>query len=396
MSKKRILISGASIAGPTLAYWLTQYGFEVVIVERAPELRLGGQNIDVHGAGRKVVRMMGIEERIREANTGEQGLQFIGQRGEVAASFPKDEALSGTRELEILRGDLVQILYDLTAPSVEYRFADSIQAIDQTSDGVEVAFSSGRTEMFYVVIAADGIGSKTRKLIFGNEAQFKFLGVYMTYLTIARHPSDTKWWRWYTATDSRILMLRPDNHGTTRAMVAFLEDRELYNNRSPADQKAIVKEKLAGAGWEAERISKALDSASDVYLERVGQIHAPNWSKGRVAMVGDAAYCASPLTGKGTTLALVGAYILAGELSRHGRPEDAFTAYEKLLRPFIKNVQKLPPGVPKIVYPSSRLGVSVLNTLAGVVASKPVQAIVGLFSSKGAEAEEKDISLPVY
>lgn len=396
MNNKTVLISGASIAGPTLAYWLHKYGFRVVVVERAPELRLGGQNIDVNGPGRKVVRLMGIEGDILAANTGEQGLQFIGLHGEVAASFPKYEALSGTRELEILRGDLVKILYDLTCKDVEYRFDESISGLTQREDSVEVNFKSGKVETFDFVVAADGIGSATRKLVFGKEAEFKFLGLYIAYMTIPKAPDDTKWWRWYTAPNSRVLMLRPDNHGTTRASVAFLEDTEAYDNRSAEEQKTIVKGKLEGAGWEAARISGAIDTANDLYLEKVGQIKAPRWSEGRIAMVGDAAYCASPLSGKGTTLALVGAYILAGELAKHARHEDAFAAYEKRFRPYVEEIQKLPPGVPRMAYPSSKFGVRVINFFAGVIASRPVQGIAGLFSKKGVEGEEKDITLPDY
>lgn len=391
-----ILIAGASIAGPTLAYWLTAYGFSVVVVERAPALRLGGQNIDINGPGRKVVRLMGIEDRIRAANTGELGLQFINPQGEVAAEFPKDSAVSGTRELEILRGDLVEILYDLTKPTVEYSFGDSITSLAQQADGVAVTFASGRTDTFQLVVAADGVRSSTRHLVFGDEPRFKYLGLYMAYLTIARQPTDTAWWRWYTAPDRRVLTLRPDNHGTTRASVAFLAAEEAYDQHSRAEQRAVLQAKLAGAGWEAARLSQAIDETTDVYFDKAGQIIAPRWSAGRVALVGDAAYCPSPLTGKGTTLALVGAYVLAGELARHAQPEEAFAAYEKQLRPYVNQVQQLPPGVPGLAYPTSPLGVSVVNTLAGVFASQPVQKLVGLFSSSEAEGEEKDFSLPDY
>ncbi|MGI4742830.1 MAG: FAD-dependent monooxygenase [Janthinobacterium lividum] len=391
-----VLIAGASIAGPTLAYWLTTYGFSVVVVERAPALRLGGQNIDINGPGRKVIRLMGVEDRVRAANTGEMGLQFIGPQGEVAAEFPKDEALSGTRELEILRGDLVEILYDLTKATVDYRFGDSIAGLVQQADRVRVTFASGRTDTFQLMIAADGVRSSTRRLVFGDEPRFKYLGLYTAYLTIARQPTDTAWWRWYTAPNRRVLMLRPDNHGTTRASVAFLAAEGAYDQHSPAEQKAVLQAQLAGAGWEATRLSQALDEAADVYFDQVGQFLAPRWSAGRVALVGDAAYCPSPLSGKGTTLALVGAYVLAGELARHARPEDAFAAYETRLRPYVTQAQQLPPGVPGLAYPSSKLGVAVLNTLAGVFASQPVQKLAGLFSSPEAEAEEKDFVLPNY
>ena len=395
---KKVLITGASIAGPTLAFWLAKYGFSVTVVERSESLRLGGQNIDVNGPARQIVQKMGIDAAIRAANTGEVGLQFIGQDNQVTASFPKEGAVSGTQELEILRGDLVSILYDCTKQNVAYRFGDSVTALEQHPDQVNVTFSSGKTETFQFVIAADGVRSSTRRLVFGQEPVFEYLGLYTAYLTIPRQPTDTNWWRWYTAIDRRILMLRPDNQGTMRASVAFLESDEVYEKRSLAEQKSVLKSKLAGAGWEADRIINALDDTQDVYFDKIGQIKAPRWSVGRVAMIGDAAYCPSPLTGKGTTLAMVGAYLLAGELASHERYQDAFAAYEKRMRPYVKAVQQLPPGVPWLVYPKTKLGVSVLNTVAGVFASKPIQKLVGLFSATKPEDESKEagIVLPDY
>ncbi len=394
---KKVLISGASIAGPTLAFWLAKYGFAVTVVERAPALRLGGQNIDVNGPARKVVRKMGVEAAILAQNTTEVGLQIIGQDGEVAGEFPKEASLTGTRELEILRGDLVRILYDCSKEHVDYRFGDSIIVLEQHPNEVSVTFASGKTEPFHLVIAADGVRSKTRQLMFGDEPQFKSLDLYIAYMTIPRQSTDNDWWRWYTAVDRRVLMLRPDNKGTIRASVAFLEDSSETDQKRPTDeQKSLLKAKLTGAGWEADRIGQAIDETDDLYFDEVGQIKASRWSDGRVAMIGDAAYCPTPISGKGTTLAIVGAYVLAGELSRHERYEDAFTAYEKLMRPYVDEVQKLPPGTPKLVYPETKFGVSVLNTVAGIVASKPVQKVVGLFSSDDADEENEGIDLPDY
>ena len=394
---KKILVSGAGIAGSTMAFWLAGYGFDVTVVERASALRLGGQNIDVNGPARKIVRKMGIEAAILAQNTTEAGLQFIGQDGKVAGEFPKDASLTGTRELEILRGDLAQILYDCTKEDVCYRFGDSIKALEQHSGGVSVIFAGGTTETFDLVIAADGVRSATRQLMFGDEPRFKSLGLYIAYMTIPRQENDTTWWRWYTAVNRRVLMLRPDNKGTIRASVAFIEDSsETYEKRPVDEQKSILKAKLDGAGWEADRICKALDGTDDLYLDKVGQIKARRWSDGRVAMVGDAAYCPTPISGKGTTLAIVGAYVLAGELSRHERHEDAFSAYEKLMRPYVEEVQKLPPGTPGLVYPKTKTGVSVLNTVAGLVASKPVQMLLGLFNSDNTKAENEGIDLPPY
>lgn len=395
--KKKVLISGASIAGPTLGFWLAKYGFEVTIVERSKALRLGGQNLDVRGAGRAIVRMMGIEEQILAANTGEIGLQFINRNNEVKAEFPSEGSNSFTSEAEILRGDLVNILYGCTKNDVKYVFGKHITAINQSPDKIEVTFSDDEIEEFDLLIAADGVRSTTRKLIFGDEPELKFTGLYNAWYTITRTESDTQWARWYTAPKSRVMMLRPDNHGTIRAAFSFLSDDKSYLSQSDQEQKKIIQDKLKGIGWEEERLMKEINNNDDVYFDGISQVHAPRWFNGRTGMIGDAAYCPTPLTGMGTTLAMVGAYLLAGELSRYDKHEDAFAAYEKRMRPFVEKVQKLPPGVPWLAHPKTRFGVSVVNTVASIVASRPIKAIGKIFSSnKEKDVTKDDIELPKY
>lgn len=395
-SKKKVLISGASIAGPTLGFWLAKYGFEVTIVERSKSLRLGGQNLDVRGAGRAVVRMMGIEKEILAANTGEIGLQFVNRNNEVEAEFPADGNDSFTSEAEILRGDLVNILYDCTKNNVKYVFGKYITAIHQDSGKVEVTFSDNHSEWFHLLIAADGVRSTTRKIIFGNEPELKFLGLYNAWYTIPRIERDTQWARWYTAQGSRVMVLRPDNHGTIRASFSFLSDDEKFLSQSDSEQKKVLKDKLSGAGWEEDRLMKEIDDNNEVYFDGISQVKAPRWFDGRTGMIGDAAYCPTPLTGMGTTLAMVGAYLLAGELYRHDKHEDAFAAYEKRMRPFVEKVQKLPPGVPWLAHPKSKLGVTVVNKAAALLASRPVKMIGKLLSSKEKDVTKDDIELPVF
>lgn len=395
-SKKKVLISGASIAGPTLGFWLAKYGFEVTIVERSKSLRLGGQNLDVRGAGRAIVRMMGIEQEILAANTGEIGLQFVNRNNGVEAEFPSEGSNSFTSEAEILRGDLVNILYKHTKDDVKYIFGKHITAINQGLDNVEVTFSDDESEVFDLLIAADGVRSTTRQLIFGDEPELKFTGLYNAWYTIPRIERDTQWARWYTAPGSRVMMLRPDNHGTIRASFSFLSDDKSYLTQSDSEQKKVLKDKLSGAGWEEKRLMEAIDNNSDVYFDGISQVHAPRWFDGRTGMIGDAAYCPTPLTGMGTTLAMVGAYLLAGELSRHDHHEDAFSAYEKRMRPFVGKVQKLPPGVPWLAHPKSKLGVKVVNTAASIVASRPFKMIGKLFSSKEKEVTKDEIELPHF
>jgi 2-polyprenyl-6-methoxyphenol hydroxylase-like FAD-dependent oxidoreductase len=396
MQPTKVLISGASIAGPTLAFWLHRYGFDVTVVERSSSLRLGGQNIDVKGPAREVLQRMGLEEEVLAANTGEIGLQFVDSNNNVKAAFPKDSAGSFTSEIEILRGDLAQILFEHTQSDVNYLFGDFITELSQGDGDVEVTFASGKTESFHLVIAADGIRSKTRHLMFGDEPTINFLGLYTAYLTIPKQPTDTAWARWYNAPRARVLLLRPDNKGSARASFNFLSPERAYEELSGEKQKELLKRKLADAGWEAPRLVEEIDRGRDVYFDAIGQVKAPSWSKGRLAMVGDAAYCPSLLTGMGTSLAIVGAYILAGELSKHQDYQKAFAAYEALLRPYVEDIQQLPPGVPWLVYPRTKRGVALLNRIVGLFASKAFKKISKIFAGKGKQSENDDFVLPDY
>ncbi|XXU75955.1 FAD-dependent monooxygenase [Sorangium sp. So ce1151] len=388
------MISGASIAGPALAFWLARHGFRPVVVERAGALRLGGQNIDVQGAAREVVRRMGIEGDIRAAATGEQGLRFVDEHDVTRAELPAGSSDAGafTKELEILRGDLARILYDHTRGATEYIFGDQIKGLRDHGDRVTVSFEHGAERDFDLVVAADGIRSRTRTLIVGDEPRIRPLDLYASYFTIPRGASDTAWARWYNAPGSRSILLRPDNVGTTRASLWFLSPTRGYERLSAAEQKALLVRVYAGAGWEAPRVLAGLADAEDVYFDAVSQVMAPRWSHGRAALVGDAAYCPSPVSGMGASLSLVGAYVLAGELSRHANHRDAFAAYEKLMRPHVDRAQKLPPGVPWIAHPKSRLGISILHGVLRLAFSPLVRPREGW---PGSSAADK-IALPDY
>lgn len=396
MNRKTVLISGASIAGPVLAFWLHRFGFEVTVVERAAALRLGGQNIDVRGAARTVLQRMGLEEQVRKANTGEVGVRFVDSSGRVKVEAPMGEEGFGTSELEILRGDLASIFYDSTKKDVEYLFGDQITALDGHENVVKVTFKNGPARDFNLVIAADGIRSGTRRLMFGDEPEIRFLGLYNTYMTISRTADDDQWARWYNATGSRVITLRPDNHGTTRASFSFLSPERGYERLDLAEQKELLRQKFADAGWQAPRILKELDKYDDLYLDGISQVIAPRWSEGKCAMVGDAAYCPSPLSGMGASLSIVGAYVLAGELSRHKTHTAAFNAYEKLMRPYVTEIQNLPPGVPWAAHPKTKFGIAMLNLVLGVATSAAVKKLSQLFSKKNKTGTDDKIALPEY
>ncbi len=378
MAQHKILVSGASIAGLTLAYWLKQYGFEVTVVERASELRLGGQNIDVKGPAWEIVKKMSLEQKIRQANTTEVGIRFVNTRNKTIAEFAKDDALSMTQELEILRGDLVNILYEQVKDETEFYFRNHIKTLEENKNGVIVNFNSGLESNFDLVIIAEGIGSKTRQLVFGNEVQFRYLGIYTAYFTAPKTPTDNEWARWCNATEGIVFLIRPDNHGTTRACINFRSPERGYEKLPIAEQKQLLIDKIKHVAWEAPRLIEAIQQSNDFYLERLSQVKASRWSKGRVAMIGDAAYCVTPIGGKGTDLAIVGAYLITGELSKcsaYNYPK-AFANFEHRLRPYVNKVQKLPPGVPRLVYPKSKTGVAVLNFFFSLAGSKPVKFVL--------------------
>lgn len=396
MEKRTVLVSGASIAGPALAFWLHRFGFDVTIVERAEELRLGGQNIDVRDEAQKVVQLMGLEDEIRAANTGELGIRFVNASNHILAEFPKTNGGFGTAELEILRGDLAQIFFNATKDNIPYIFGDQILALIEDEDKVNVTFKNSAPRSFDLVIAADGIRSSTRKLMFGDEPVLKYIGVYCSYLTIPRTDSDTSWAYWYNAPESRVLNLRPDNVGTTRASFSFLSPEKGYEKLNLQEQKEILKQKFVDAGWQAPRLLEGLEESKDVYFDSISQVKAPRWANGRCAMVGDAAYCPTPMSGMGASLSIVGAYVLAGELSRHQNHQDAFEAYEKLMRPYVEEIQNLPPGVPWLAHPKTKFGIRVFNIVLGIASSKLVKKISKLFSGKGKKEIKERIQLPYF
>ncbi|UYL09445.1 FAD-dependent monooxygenase [Bdellovibrio sp. SKB1291214] len=394
MERKNILITGAGIAGPTLAYWLTRSGHKVTLVEKASAPRLGGQNIDISDAAIDIVRLMGIEKEILRHNTTEVGLHIVNKDNQVEAEFPKDAPLSFTSKYEILRGDLADILIQLTRSKVDYRFGDSIESLTQYAEGVEVVFSSKTRQRFDLLIVAEGVSSATRKMIVPDKNPYKYLGVYTSYTTIPRQPHDGKWARWLTAPKGRVLLLRPDNKGTTRASVNYWHDGPPEAHFSASEAVAEVQRKLQGVVWEEDRLMNDIKNDKDIYLGPVSQVRLQSWSKGRCCLLGDAAYCPTPFTGMGTTLAIIGAYVLAGELSRSDNYESAFREYESKLKPFVQKIQKVFPGQFRLVYPQSKAGVFIFNKVLSFFASKPVQKIAQALKKKPSETRE--FKLPHY
>lgn len=373
-----VLITGASVAGPALAFWLAREGWDVTVVERHDELREEGQNVDVRHAGHEAVRRMGVEDAVRAANTGEEGTEFVDGDGHAVASFPADGDDSATAELEILRGELSRVVVEPTPDDVRWVFGDRIEGLDDTGDAVEVAFASGDTGTYDLVVVAEGLRSSTRELVF-DDVEVDPLGADIAYLTIPRHDDDPPTWQWFNATGSRMVSLRPDNTGTTRAMLSSITEPDGQAELDRPAQEALLRERFAGAGWQTQRILDAMPGAP-MYYESLAQVKAPSWSRGRVVLLGDAAWAPSPMAGLGASLALIGPYVLAGELARTpDDPRAAAARYEEVLRPYVERVQELPPGTPRVAHPRTELGVRVLR-LGQKIAAGPlgsaVQAVV--------------------
>lgn len=263
------LISGASIAGPALAHQLAARGWRTTVLERAPQRREEGHNIDVRGAAREAAHRMGIEEAIRAANTREVGMRFVGDDGSPVASFPMaapGEVEGPTAELEILRGELSRILYEHTCDATEYRFDTQISALTDHGDHVTAALDDGSAIDADLVVIAEGLRSRTRDLVLPVEVTE--LGMYIAYLTIPRQDSDDLWWNWQHVPGSRGVHLRPDNLGTTRALLSFLSDVRGLADLDRGDQITILRRTFADVGGAAPRILAELDGAS-MYVEEV-------------------------------------------------------------------------------------------------------------------------------
>jgi len=345
VSGNRVLVAGASIAGPALAHWLSRRGAEVTVVERAPSLRPGGQAVDARGVAKEVIRRMGLDAAVRAACTDTAGAYTVDVDGNVLETYRADDDGGDgyISEIEILRGDLSQVLYDDTREAVEYVFGDRIAELTQDADGVDVVFASGERRRFDLVVGADGLHSATRAMVFGPRAEFlRHLGLVLAFYTVPNEFGLDRWLIDYQE-GGRSAGLRPV--GDTSKAIAMLSFPAVdfdVDHRDVEAQKRLLRERMADFGWETPRILAHVDDTPDFYLDQVAQIVMDRWSSGWVGLLGDAAFSASPMSGQGTGLALVGAYLLAGELAAAGwDPEKGFAAYEARMRAFVEANQEI-------------------------------------------------------
>ena len=354
MTQPTVVISGAGIAGPALAFWLTRNGFRVIIVETGPGIRPGGQTVDLRGAGGDVVERMGLMDEMERRSLFQRGIAWVKPDGSRRAEMPVT-AFGGNgpvSKLEILRGDLVDVLYQATTDTAEYRFNTRISNLAQDPTGVDVTLSDGGTLRVDLVVGADGPHSAVRRLVFGPEEQFvKPIGGYNAWFSAPDLAVLDSWYLMYQAPGGLNASMRPSHDPSiAKAGLAFQSEPIVYDRHNLDEQRQILVERFAGAGWECDALLAAAQEADDFYFDSLAQVHMPSWSSGRVTLVGDAGYCASPLSGMGTSLALVGAYVLAGELG----PADSLDAehlqaalnrYGTVMRPYVDTCQDLPNNI---------------------------------------------------
>lgn len=343
MRNTNILISGASVAGPALAYWLSRYGFNPTVVERAPAVRPGGYAVDFRGAAMKALERMGIIGEIRKLETRTGSITIVDKTNRKIASMP-DGFTSG--ELEIMRGDLAGVLYGATRDHAEYIFDDSILAISEDEDGAEVTFSRNAPRRFDLVVGADGLHSNVRALAFGEESRFiHHLGYYVAIFTTPNFMNLDHSGLYYGTFGKKVGIFSARENTEAKASFFFGSHPLEYDRRDIAHQRQILGDKFAREQWQVPRLLRMMEDAPDFYFDSVSQIRMERWSTGRSVLLGDAAHCASPLSGMGTSMAIVGAYVLAGELKEaNGDYTVAFARYETLMRDFVTQCQKLAEG----------------------------------------------------
>ncbi|MBC6457002.1 FAD-dependent monooxygenase [Actinomadura sp. HBU206391] len=364
---ERILISGASIAGPALAFWLARYGFRPTVVELAPRLREGGNGVDVRAQAVEVAERMGIMPRIRAAAADVIGMSFVNAADRSVARIDMQaiQRKQAGGEVEIMRGDLAAILYDVTKNDVEYVLGDSIRTLEQADDGVMVCFERGPSRRFDLVIGADGVHSTVRHLTFGPESQFiRYMGHYFAFANADPALGEDRWVTAYNEPGKMAGVYRSGNHAGAKANFIFRRREPLsYDHRDMEQQKRLLSEAFAGVPWQVPELLAGALADPDFYFDALSQVRMPSWSSGRVALVGDAAYCASPVSGAGAMLALTGAYRLAGELSAAaGDHRAAFRRYEEGHRKIVERMQQVGPNV-RLVVPKNRIGVWARNTI---------------------------------
>ncbi|TCC50200.1 FAD-dependent oxidoreductase [Kribbella capetownensis] len=380
----RILVSGASVAGPVLAYWLTRHGFSVTVVERSPALRkTGGHAVDLFRPAMDISEKMGVLPRVEERATGTNRMTLYreGVRRPVRVNLAKIFSAASEGHVEVMRDDLSEIYYDAACDDVEYLFGDSITEI--SPDGA-VRFENSAPRRFDLVIGADGLHSNVRRLVFGDESQFSsYIGAYLGVLNLPNTAGLDRELLIHVGIGRTVGMYGAPHLGDARALFLFRSEGELeYHHRDVRRQKDLLRGAFAGMHPEVDRWLDELDRTAAFYFDSITQLRMDTWSRGRVTLVGDAGYCPGPAVGGSATLAVVGAYVLAGELARAGGDhERAFPAYERAMAEHVRGSRAVGLSAAKTLIPTSRLGVAGLaqgSRLISVLPAGPSRALLRL------------------
>lgn len=417
MSKLNVLVVGASIAGPTAAYWFAKAGAKVTVIERFPKLRTSGQSIDIRTVGVTVMRKMpGMEAAVRAKKTEIDGISFVRDNGRpygtiTATGNPDQQSL--VSEYEIFRGELAQILFDLTKDNenIKYVFGEQVASVRQNEkDDAPIAVEFANrlpTSKYDLVIACDGATSRTRAMGLGGGVRdhIESTNCWAAYFSVKEDLlAGSKIGQASSAIGGRFLALGPDPSGVNRVTLMGVNPRDDRDATLPFREamkqgddtlKRFVAQHFKAAGWKASEIIKGMMEAEDFYASEVVQVKTPTLSKGRFVLVGDAGY-APGFTGGGTSLALAGAYLLAGEVGKHkGDVAAGLRGYEERMRPIIVDLQKVPPLVPTVMAPQTAWGIWLRNNIFAFIAWSGILEFAQKYLA-GAFASADKHKLPDY
>ncbi|MBF6266567.1 FAD-dependent monooxygenase [Nocardia farcinica] len=399
MSKLHVLVSGGGIAGNAVALALIRSGIRTTVVERAAAPRPGGQAVDLRGPSREVAERMGLMPGITRHRIDERGMSYVDGRGRAWVRMPVAmfEGKGPIADIEITRGDLNRVLLDALAAApgrLDYRYGESIDTLRPDDAGVTVGFTSGATGRFDLVIGADGVHSATRRLAFGPEENYKtYLGGYTSYFTLPTPAGVEPGWLAMHTVPGAALGIRPDAEpGTAKAVIMLRTAADPALRGDVTAQQQLIRRMLHGAGWLTPTVLDAMDTASDFYFDELARIDMPSLSTGRVVLLGDAGCCGSPLSGMGTAMALVGAYLLAGELAADpDDPMGGLARYEARVAPFLDKAKELPGGGLATMVPTTRAGVALTRLVTRAMVARPFRPLL-LAMMSGTD----DYELPSY
>ena len=393
-----VLISGASVAGPVTAYWLRRSGFRVTVVERAPALRkTGGHAVDLFAPALDIVERMGLVDRVEALRTGTERMVVLREGARRPSTIDLRKLMAGfsRRHVEIMRDDLSEVFYDATRDDVEYVFGDHVTGIGE--DG-EVTFANGRPRRFDLVIGADGLHSGVRGLVFGPESAYtRWIGGYIAVASIPNYLDLRNEMRGFAGVN-RLGGLYSAQHMTdARAMFLFRTPAELSYDRHDGDaQRRLLREQFGDLGWEIPRLLDETDRASAFYFDSITQLRLEHWTRGRVALVGDAGYCPGPAVGGSTSLAVVGAYTLAGELAAAGGdPARAYPAYEAALGEYVRSSRTFAVTMAKRIVPTSRAMTWAMTTGVQLFTALPT-ALARRIGTAGATGLHESVAVRDY